>query len=297
MSYRASAQLAEMFAVRHADHGSDASTAKRDAKTTYTGAPAPMAVPAILASTEASAGSDHQSFEPGNGRAQSVAPVARVIVPKAGRVRHTMMSAWAFARAGGTPALSEAGQLGGSQLGMRVIHDLDPAGAIGLTARVIAPLGQATGKELAVGITIKPAAALPIRIIAEQRLAADRSGRTDFELLAAAGVYDRPLGHKLKLNAYAQAGLVGIDRRDAFADGSIEVERTVTRNEKLRFAVGAGTWGAAQPGVARLDVGPQVVARAQIGVATIKLAASYRLRIAGEAAPNSGPALNIAADF
>lgn len=57
---------------------------------------------------------------------------------------------------------------------------------------------------------------------------------------------------------------------------------------------GAGAWGAAQSGVTRLDVGPQASVRFP---ANLTLAADWRFRVAGDAAPASGPTLTLSTDF
>jgi hypothetical protein len=63
------------------------------------------------------------------------------------------------------------------------------------------------------------------------------------------------------------------------------------------FEVGGGLWGAAQPRVARLDVGPSAALRLPVRGANLRLVADWRFRIAGHAAPGGGPALALAGDF
>ena len=53
--------------------------------------------------------------------------------------------------------------------------------------------------------------------------------------------------------------------------------------------IGGGAWGAAQPGAARLDAGPQSSYRLPVRRANLRLAADWRFRVAGDAAPGSGP--------
>ncbi len=55
-----------------------------------------------------------------------------------------------------------------------------------------------------------------------------------------------------------------------------------------------GLWGGVQPGLYRVDAGPRLSMNVGRG---IRLHADYRQRLAGEAAPSSGPALTIAGDF
>lgn len=136
--------------------------------------------------------------------------------------------------------------------------------------------------------------AFACRWLAERRFAIDSGGRNDWSLTAIAGVSDVALPLGIRLDGYAQAGAVG---RDAFADGALRVERTILEDGPDRLSVGAGCWGSIQPGVARLDVGPQVVARINIAERPMRLSAEWRQRIAGNAAPGSGPVVTLGADF
>jgi hypothetical protein len=61
-----------------------------------------------------------------------------------------------------------------------------------------------------------------------------------------------------------------------------------------RFALGAGVWGGAQPGLSRLDVGPRMSMQVRPG---IRAYVEYRLRLFGTADPGSGFAATVATDF
>lgn len=147
------------------------------------------------------------------------------------------------------------------------------------------------GTEAALGIEWQPFARVPVRILAERREALDRLGRSAFSLAAFGGVSDRPVG-PLRLDAYAQAGVVGVESRDAFVDGAATLSLPLL--DEGRLSAGGGLWGAAQPGVERLDAGPQVSWRLFPGA---RLAAEWRFRLAGDAEPGSGPVLIVAKDF
>ena len=110
-------------------------------------------------------------------------------------------------------------------------------------------------------------------------------------------MYDRPIGHKLRLSGYAEAGVVGLSKHDMFIDGAVEIMHPIASRNTLRVEAGVAGWGAAQTSVARLDIGPEAALHAHIGGANIKLAASYRFEIMGNAAPSSGPALSLGTDF
>ena len=95
---------------------------------------------------------------------------------------------------------------------------------------------------------------------------------------------------RFELDAYAQAGIVGLGRRDLFADGAIAFTRPVYG----RFSAGLGMWGGYQPGLYRLDAGPRISMKVRDN---IRAHVDWRQRVAGNAQPASGPALTLAADF
>lgn len=210
--------------------------------------------------------------------------------------RRFSVSAWMLARAAGQQGLSDVGQLGGSQAGVRGYYALGGS-PVSLTARFSAPLTDPTGKEAAFGVALRPIKHVPLSVIFEQRVAVDHGGRNDLEVIATGGLYDRPLGYRLTLSGYVQAGVVGVKARDAFIDGAVELEHPLARIAGARLTLGGGTWGAAQPGVSRLDVGPIAALHFRIGTVSAKAEASYRVRVIGMARPATGPALSIGTDF
>ncbi len=204
-------------------------------------------------------------------------------------------SAWIFVRRGGTSQLAAGGLLGGSQAGARLSYRLnrDTARPVALSARVYAPLASTEASEAAVGVSWKPIADLPIELLAERRQALGPGGRSAFSLVAYGGVSERPMMGPVRLDGYVQGGVVGLKSRDLFVDGSMLLTAPLDRSKKVR--AGLGLWGAAQPGLSRLDVGPHVSAR--LGRVRARLTAEWRMRVAGSAAPASGPALTLSADF
>jgi hypothetical protein len=202
-------------------------------------------------------------------------------------------SAWALMRGDGAPSLASGGQLGGSQIGMRLFYTPGPD-ALAITARISAPFSQPTGREAALGIALR---GRHVGLIAEQRFALDKGGRDAPAVFAYGGVSDVKLPGGLKLDGYAQAGVVGIKNPAAFVDGAVRVERTVLTADKASLAVGAGAWGGAQPGASRFDVGPQVVAHITVAETNLRVSAEWRQRIAGDAAPASGPNVTVGFDF
>jgi hypothetical protein len=202
-------------------------------------------------------------------------------------------SAWALMRGDSAPSLASGGQLGGSQIGMRLFYAPGPQG-LAITARVSAPLNQPNVREAAIGLALK---GRNVGLIAEQRFSLDKGGRNAPTVFAYGGVSDVKLGSGIKLDGYVQAGVVGIKSPVAFIDGAIRVERPVLTAEKASLSIGAGAWGGAQPDAARLDIGPQVVARLNVGETNLRVSAEWRQRIAGNAAPASGPAVTVGFDF
>lgn len=202
-------------------------------------------------------------------------------------------SAWLLLRREeGAPTLAPGGTLGGSQAGARLLYRLnrDPSRPLAMSARVYVPLRRIEGAEAALGLDWRPSARLPLHLLAERRQAIGSEGRSAFALTLHGG-HSARLG-RLRIDAYGQAGVVGLRSRDPFADGALRAAVPVGPVE-----AGGGIWGAAQPGAARLDAGPQLAVPLRAGRANLRLAAEYRFRLAGDAAPGSGPVLSLGAGF
>jgi hypothetical protein len=207
------------------------------------------------------------------------------------RLDRIQVTAWAMLRAqragvAGTPSLASGGTLGASQAGSRLAYNFTRQ--VSATLRTSSEVGR-RGGEIAAGVRIQPARAIPLWITAErrQRLGSSGNGRNAFAIFFESGVYNRPLPWRLAMDAYLQGGVVG---RDGFLDGGM----TVTRPLMRRVSGGFGVWGGMQPGVARLDVGPRVSLKVRDNV---RVHLDWRQRIAGNAEPGSGAALTLAGDF
>ena len=201
------------------------------------------------------------------------------------------MSAWAMMRRDpGAPSLATNGQLGGSQAGARILWRYNRN--LGVSVRSSAPIGgvQRTA-ELAAGVRYQPFARIPVAITAERRQSfGSDKGASAFAIFAEGGVYDRPIVARFNLDAYLQAGMVGVRDRAAFVDGSATLTRPVWR----QLSAGVGMWGGAQPGLARFDAGPRLSWR--IG-RSMRVHVDYRHRFVGQAEPGSGPVLTLAGNF
>ena len=157
----------------------------------------------------------------------------------------------------GPSSLATGGTLGGSQAGARLTYNFSPLLAASL--RSSSPVGGARGGELAAGVRLTPFRSIPVSLTAERRQAIGSlgGGRSAFALFLEGGVYQRPIAWGFDLDAYAQAGVVGMRRRDLFADGGA----TLTRPLFGRYSAGFGMWGGVQPGLYRVDAGPRVSMR------------------------------------
>ncbi|MEO6041100.1 MAG: hypothetical protein ABIP41_04300, partial [Croceibacterium sp.] len=74
-------------------------------------------------------------------------------------------------------------------------------------------------------------------------------------------------------------------------------ERTIVRRGDSAASAGVGVWGGAQKGATRVDIGPTADVTFRLGDTRGRVAADYRFRVAGDAAPASGPAVTLSAGF
>lgn len=208
--------------------------------------------------------------------------------------RRLTASAWLFLRDEGAAGLFPGGSLGGSQAGAHLAYRIndDARRPLSASARLYVPVDRPRGSEAAIGLDWQPLAALPLHILAERRQRIGREGRSDFAVTVYGGGERQLFGGRVRVEAYGQVGVVGVEERDLFADGAVTAGARAGPVE-----IGAGAWGGAQPGVSRLDVGPQATVRIPVGRTNVRASAQYRFRVAGDAAPASGPALTIATDF
>lgn len=199
-------------------------------------------------------------------------------------------SFWLFSRSGAaTPGLA---RLGGGQAGVRASYRV--IGPLSASARLATAL-DGSGREVALGGEVR-LGKLPVTLTADYRVALD-GGRSGPALGVVAGVDDMTVAGRASIEAYGQAGVVFRDRPQGYADGAARITVPVAPRAPVRITVGAGTWAGVQPGAARVDVGPSAVARVPVGDRDFRIALDWRQRIAGRAAPGSGLALTVGADF
>jgi hypothetical protein len=211
------------------------------------------------------------------------------------------LAGWLYVRQGSGNAsetIGAASQLGGSQAGLRLGYGFGDTGRARAYGRATIAVQRPQQREVAFGLAVAPLAHLPVDVAIEQRIAAGKEGRTALAIMASGGVSEVALPAGFRLDAYAQAGIVGARRRDGFADAAIVIDRRVGGVDDMSpLRLGALAAGAVQPGAARVDVGPRLTLRLpEVGEGS-RIALDWRQRVAGDARPESGLALTLASDF
>ena len=213
------------------------------------------------------------------------------------------MDGWLFLRPDATVAANTGPRFasyGASQAGAVLRYRLKPASSARPRAYVRATKALAAGREseAAVGLSARPIPSIPIAAHAELRAT---RGAVKTEMRAAVfavtelAPIDLPMG--LRGETYLAAGYVGGDFATAFVDGQARVDRELVRLDLGSIRAGAGAWGGAQKGAARLDVGPSASVNVKLGKVPARVAVDYRLRAAGDAEPGSGVAVTLTTGF
>ena len=214
------------------------------------------------------------------------------------KLRRWRGSAWLLWREGSANPqdLVTGGRLGGSQAGLRLDYDLTPAstGRVALYGRVSRAFNRPASPEAAAGIAWQPSRSSPLSIAAERRISLGDGARNANAVFAVGGFGPTPILGKLEADAYGQAGLVGFNRRNLFADGKLSL---LTPISGTPIRTGVSLSGGAQPRVERVDIGPEVQFRLPLPHIASRLSIEWRQRVAGEASPSSGLTLTICADF
>ncbi|WP_327753384.1 hypothetical protein VVT58_08550 [Sphingobium sp. SJ10-10] len=207
-------------------------------------------------------------------------------------------SAWLLWREGSATRADAVtgGRLGGSQAGVRVDFDLTPHASSRATAyaRASTALNDPASPEGALGLAWQPARTIPISFAAERRIALGKGGRDANAVMAVGGFGPVRVAPSLEVEAYAQGGMVGFRSNDFFVDGKISLLSPISHSP-LRLGVSLS--GGAQPQVERLDIGPELQIRLPLKPVAARLGIEWRERIAGRAAPASGLAVTLGADF
>lgn len=211
--------------------------------------------------------------------------------------------AWLLLRhdAVGTGAGVFAGlSYGASQVGAVLRYRLAPGSRYQpqVYLRGSTALNDPRESELAFGLALRPLAAIPATVLAEGR-ATRSGGRTRLRpTIAVVSALPRlGLPHGLRSEAYVQGGYVGGSDATGFVDGQARLDHGLLRVGRAELRGGGAMWGGAQRGAGRLDLGPSVTLEFPLGTTNARLAADWRFRTLGQAAPSSGPALTLSAGF
>lgn len=206
-------------------------------------------------------------------------------------------SAWVLWRPGGAGGdIARTGRLGGSQAGVRVDHDLATFGRkrVAAYARATSALERPAAPEAALGLAIQADRAIPATVAIERRVSLGEGGRNANAAYVSGGFGPTRIIESVEASGYAQAGIVGFRRSDGFVDGKLSLLAPVVKSP---LKLGGSLSGGAQPGVHRVDVGPEAQLRLPLPATAARLSLEWRERIAGRAAPASGITLTLAADF
>jgi len=206
--------------------------------------------------------------------------------------RRWQIGGFALLRDGGSakdvsiPAASPV--LGGGQMGGSIafLPDAYARRPLALVARanVAADPAGVRSETAQAAIGIRQTLAPGVSISAERLIAIGNATRSDWTLRLAAG------GTRGRISAYGEAGVLGNGQAYAGAQASARILRIGP------VTAGAASWASLQtgtPDIWRTDAGPSISAQ----VKGLRLQADWRQRIAGNAAPGSGPVVTISAGF
>lgn len=214
------------------------------------------------------------------------------------------MDAWALLRKNGDK-VPAAGTLpatyGASQAGAVLRYRLSLQDRRQLTAylRTTSTVGGLPETTAALGMSARLLPAVPVIAAIEGRIIEQGGARrVQPAIMAVSALPPLALSSRLRAEAYAQGGYVGGRYATPFADGQLRVDRALATIGRIETRVGAGAWGGIQKGASRLDAGPGATISMPLSPKVFgRLALDWRFRLAGNAEPDSGPALTVAAGF
>lgn len=215
---------------------------------------------------------------------------------------------WLLMRAGSGAAAQAPGaaSYGASQAGAIVRYRFgkgEPQDSYAYLRTSLAINAPGKDKEVAFGFGLRPIRHMPLRVLAEARL--QDTSRSPMQVRPVATVITeipwQRLPHGFRLEAYGQAGYAGGRDATAFFDAQALVDHpvrgVVSRNGDLR--AGVGVWSGGQKDAVRVDLGPRVSFRLEGGrlLGPTRVALDWRIRVAGNARPGSGPTMTVSSAF
>lgn len=211
--------------------------------------------------------------------------------------------AWLMLRRGGDGAALASGlpTYGAAQAGGVLRYNLAPGSGFRPTVFALAygALNGSGEREVGLGLSARPVPGLPLRVMAGGRLSHFTTGadhlRPAVTLVTELYPFALPAGARGEF--YAQGGYVGGASATPFVDSQLLLNRRLARLGPLALEAGGGVWGGAQKGANRLDLGPGASLRLSDGHLGGRLSFDWRFRVSGNALPDSGPVLTMAAGF
>ena len=236
----------------------------------------------------------------GNGAGDVVPDLARV---RAGSERRWSGDGWLMWRQGSTAAVGGVvpPTYGASQGGVVLRYRLAPSSALQpmLYLRVTGAMDGSGQADSAFGFSARPISGLPLVAAVEGRVSRFSNGSTHLRpaAMVITELMPQPMPFAMRAEMYGAAGYVGGPASTAFIDGQLRVDHHVASIGPSEIRAGAGLWGGAQQGAGRLDVGPTASVRVASDHFAARLGVDWRLRVAGDAAPTSGPAVTLSTGF
>lgn len=194
-------------------------------------------------------------------------------------------------------ALSTAGQYGGSQSGFVVAvplvapNDANSEAKFALQLRGALAHHDPNEREFSAGLRWRSTGKVPLSFTLERRF---RNDRVDAFSAYLAGGKTIDLPFQSRLESYAQAGYITGKAGGPFFDFSARAARKLGASP---VTAGFGVWGGGQTGIFRIDAGPTIAHTFEIADTRFHVSADWRTRIAGDAAPASGPAVTLSTSF
>lgn len=222
--------------------------------------------------------------------------------------RRWSFEGYSLVRSGGSVALASSQPLfGGGQSGLRVGYTFDPLARKPLDVFGRFNIAQdglrfdSGSTQAGIGIGWRPLGRSGPYLAAERLLAVGTNARNAWTLRISDGAaHAADTRIPLDVGIYGEASVIGVNRRDIAAGAQAYALYPFLAGERTRLASGLSSWGGWQHGaddIARLDIGPSVVLTRRIGAGSVELRADYRVRVAGDAAPGSGPAVTVVARY
>lgn len=190
---------------------------------------------------------------------------------------------------------------GANQVGAVLRYAIEPGDSHRLAAylRGYGALNGTGEREAAVGLAARLIPAVPLVAMGEMRVGQGSTGATHIRPAGSVVTQLAPfhLSPRLVAETYVQAGFVGGPGHTPFVDGQMRVDRIVEHLGRADVRLGLGAWGGAQQGAERFDIGPTLRVSMAQGAVGMRVAVDWRVRVEGNAAPTSGPALTLSAGF